>query len=117
MIDLDKTLGFHASALRGIGLRQQVTAHNIANQNTPNYRARTVQFREVLRQAVQGDGDAGATDFPIELKPGLTTKANGNNVDLEVEWMQIEEDRLLHEIFSRAAGGTIRGLLTAIRGR
>ena len=117
MIDLDKTLGFYASALRGVALRQRVTAHNIANQNTPSYRAKEVRFEEALSRALEGGEDVRAVEFPVELSRGLTVKANGNNVDLENEWMQMEKTRLLHEVFARAAGGTFRGLIHAIRGR
>ena len=117
MIDFDKTLGFYQSALRGVVERQRVTAHNIANQNTPGYRAKTVDFRETLARALEQSDDVRGLRFSVEEARGLPVKANGNNVDLEHEWMQMEENRLLHEIFARAAGGTFQGLLRAIRSR
>lgn len=117
MIDLDKTLGFYTSALRGVSEAQRVTAHNIANQNTPGFRARTVPFERALQDAL-GSGDAiGNVQFPVEFEKGLAVKANGNNVDLEHEWMQMERARLLHEVLARKAGGMFGGLLKAIRGR
>ena len=42
---------------------------------------------------------------------------NGNDVDLEREWVVMESDRLMHELVSRATGGVFRGLIGAIRSR
>ena len=53
MIDFNKALAFHDSALRGLAARQRVTAHNIANQSTANFRSSQVRFEETLGQAMQ----------------------------------------------------------------
>ncbi len=46
---LDETLNFHAQALRVREQRQQVLASNIANADTPHYKARDLDFRRRWR--------------------------------------------------------------------
>ena len=57
---LDQTLQFHAEALSLRGLRQQVLASNIANADTPGYKARDIDFTKSLQDAVSGRVSANA---------------------------------------------------------
>jgi flagellar basal-body rod protein FlgB len=51
-----------SSALDGLSMRQRAIANNIANVNTPNYKAQRVQFEDALAKSVQqGDGAVAAT--------------------------------------------------------
>ncbi|WP_151636366.1 flagellar basal body rod protein FlgB [Noviherbaspirillum aerium] len=49
---LDEALRFHQTALSLRSERQQVLASNIANADTPNYKARDVDFNAALKQAL-----------------------------------------------------------------
>jgi len=62
---LDAMLGFSQQALNLRAYRQQVLAANIANADTPNYKARDIDFNASL-QAAQGadQGQAVATGTP-----------------------------------------------------
>ena len=51
---IDKELGFHQTALNVRAYRQQLLASNIANADTPNYKARDVDFKSVLAGALDG---------------------------------------------------------------
>lgn len=117
MIDIDKSLAFYETALKGISARQQVTAHNIANQNTPGYRSREVQFESLLDDALKRGVDPRNVEFRATTVGNLPLKADGNDVDMEREWMHMEANKLQHEVFARAAGGALRGLMNAIRSR
>ena len=56
------TMNALSSALDGLAARQTAIAQNIANVNTPNYRAKTVSFETALAQSVAaGSGIAGVT--------------------------------------------------------
>ncbi|NLG77137.1 MAG: flagellar basal body rod protein FlgB, partial [Xanthomonadaceae bacterium] len=48
---LDSYLGVHATALKLRSRRTEVLAANLANADTPNYRARDIDFRAALAQA------------------------------------------------------------------
>ena len=77
--DLDSYLGVHAQALSLRTQRMTVLSENIANADTPNYKARDVDFRSALAQAVKNAGGAvpgatgaaGASAAPLVLTPVL----------------------------------------------
>ncbi|MCB9880471.1 MAG: hypothetical protein H6832_18890 [Planctomycetes bacterium] len=117
MIDFDRSFGFYETVLRGITARQQVTSLNIANQSTPGYRTREVRFEEILQQALDTGTDPASVEFEPTVVGTLPLKADGNDVDLEREWMQMEANKLQHDIFARATGSSLRGIMTAIRSR
>jgi flagellar basal-body rod protein FlgB len=61
-LNLDSYLGVHQDALKLYGERTAVLANNIANADTPNYKARDIDFRSVLgAQSASGTGGAPAT--------------------------------------------------------
>src|SRR3569833_1959897 len=78
---LDDMLNFNTQALRIREQRQQVLASNIANADTPNYKARDQDFMTALQCALQGtsatDGTALATTAPGHLagNPGVAADA------------------------------------------
>jgi flagellar basal-body rod protein FlgB len=96
----DSVFGVLSAALDGLALRQRVIADNIANVDTPNFRATTVDFESSLRDAV-ASGDAGragasmvATDTPVGV--------NGNNVDLRKEMLAATQTQFQYQLMTRA---------------
>lgn len=92
------------SALDGIALRQRVIADNIANVDTPHYRASSVDFETSLRAAI-GSGATGPSD--LALTPTLTATdtpvgANGNNVDLRRETLAAVQSQFQYQMVTRA---------------
>ncbi len=92
------------SALDGIALRQRVIADNIANVDTPHYRASSVDFETSLRSAISS-GDLGAAD--LGLAPTLTATdtpvgANDNNVDLRKETLAAVQSQFQYQMITRA---------------
>jgi flagellar basal-body rod protein FlgB len=55
----DNTMRTAAAALNGLAARSKIRAHNIANTETPGYRARTVAFEERLSEALQRGDTSG----------------------------------------------------------
>ncbi len=117
MIPSEKSLSLYMRALEGLSLRQRVISHNIANQSTPGFHAKRVDFEDAMQAAIRDGGDARGVEFHVRETGDEGLKADGNNVFLEKEWMLMEKTRLLHQLFSRAVGGTFRTLLQGIRGR
>ena len=52
MNNIDSTFDFHQAALRVRGQRQEVLASNLANADTPNYKARDIDFGSTLKNAL-----------------------------------------------------------------
>jgi len=61
-------------------LRSQTISQNIANINTPNYKAKSVKFEETLKK-----NSKTGPSITLEESSGTTVRSDGNNVDLEVE--------------------------------
>ena len=58
MNQLDSMFNFQQTALRVQGQRQELLASNIANADTPNYKARDISFADTMKKAM---GDAGTS--------------------------------------------------------
>lgn len=103
-------------ALDGLETRFDVRAHNVANANTPGFRASRVEFEAALRDAV-GNGRTETLPAPAVL-PGVgLPNANGNTVNLESELPGLMKDRLLQEAMVNAYNFKVGLLRTAITGR
>lgn len=59
MNKLDAALNFHQTALRVRNQRQELLASNIANADTPHYKARDLDFKAAMQSALQQSGNAG----------------------------------------------------------
>lgn len=123
MIDrLDSLLHVNRNALNARAYRQELLASNIANADTPNYKARDVDFKAALDGAMSGrvagrpglattsarhiSGDpvqpmAGAVKYRTEFQPNV----DGNTVNMDVERAAFAENAVQME-----------ALLTFIRG-
>lgn len=73
-----------AKALDGLHARQAVTAENIANANTPNYRTLTVEFEAALQAASRRGADAIARVTPHTQLARTNGIASEMRLDLEI---------------------------------
>ncbi len=113
MLDDVTTLALQ-SAIRGLGVQQQVTANNIANLETPGFTARNVDFESSLAAAVAaGDPTAAAvTTSPTTDAAG----ANGNNVSLEGELVTTTKNQLKEQLVTGALTSTYGLMATVLQG-
>ena len=105
-----------ASALDGVSLRQRVTADNIANVDTPGFRATSVDFETQLKAAINdGEFASGAAVDPGILTTPTDTPvgANGNNVDLRKETMAAVQSQFQYQILTRAVNERFNLVKTA----
>lgn len=97
------TLNAMTSALNGFSATQSAIANNIANMDTPNYKAQEVDFSAALAQSVaDGSGVLPASAYaPTQsLDP---TQLNGNNVSLSDETLEEISNGLKFQLASQAA--------------
>lgn len=98
-------------ALDGLSLRQNVIADNIANVDTPDFRATSVDFETSLRSAIE---DGAPAEASVSTTPTLTpVGANGNNVDLRKETMAAMQTVFQYQMLTRAVGDRMDWLSTA----
>ena len=108
-----------SSALDGLALRQRVIADNIANVDTPEFRATSVDFESSLRTAIaDGSIEAGATGrvAPTLAPTDTPVGENGNNVDLRKETLAAMQSQFQYQIVSRAVSDRFSLMTTSVTG-
>lgn len=126
-INFDKALGSHEQALYLQSRRAGVLASNLANADTPHYKARDLDFRSALQQAghrvrmaatnphhLQARGanlPGGELRYRIPNQPSL----DGNTVDLDAEQAAFAENALRYQATLRFLGGRFRGMINAMK--
>ncbi len=114
-MDLTKDTAFTHRVLDALSLRSKVAMHNIANQNTPGYKRYYVSFEEQLRAASRAGRSVG-TVHP-QVQQDNSGRPGENNVSVYDELALLEKVKLLHEIFTKRAGGYFNHMNKAIFGR
>ena len=114
-----------SKALDLVWKQQQLTANNIANVDTPNYKAQHLSFEEEfksrLNHAFQNQ-DSQAVKSAIESTKGnvITTtaskKVDGNSVDADVENVELVKTALQYQYLIQAFNSDYNRLRTVIRG-
>lgn len=124
---LDALLQFHSEALAARARRQQLLASNIANADTPGYRARDLDFAALLRDQSNGmtlaRTHAGHRAVAIRSREPefvyrvpLQSALDGNTVELDFERAQFSDNALRYEAGLVALNAHIRHILAAIQG-
>jgi flagellar basal-body rod protein FlgB len=131
-LDLDQALGPHVQALAARARRSEVLAANLANADTPGYKARDLDFAGLItalgtppalapratHAAHLGGATATAADAGGELRYRVPAQAalDGNTVDSQVEQAEFARNAIAYQASLTFLSGRIRTLLTAIRG-
>nr|WP_302819964.1 flagellar biosynthesis protein FlgB [Ruthenibacterium lactatiformans] len=82
------SLGVMRGSLQGLALQQQAILHNLANLETPGYKAKYVTFEDTLR------GENGKYDLKAHVYTDEATsiRPDGNNVDADTESLRLYEN-------------------------
>lgn len=100
------------SALDGLSMRQRVIADNIANIQTPGFRAGRVSFESALAEAVADGSGAVTASVASSLEP---TREDGNNVNLDTETLSNVDTNLRYQLATRAIDSQFSNVRTAMR--
>ena len=128
-INLDKLMGFHHKALQVRTDRMEVLAGNLANANTPGYKARDIDFQKAMKSAQQSrdhnltrthdnhiKGSAqgsGELQFRIPNQPDT---GDGNTVDVQIERNAFLDTGLRYQAGMEFLNGKIKGMKKALSG-
>ena len=135
----DPTAKALRTALTGLQMRQQAIANNIANVDTPEYKAQAVSFEDALQSELVGPpkrqpklqmlGLETTDTRHIPLQPVVrtyeakpvtqlsadgTTRNDGNNVDVEREMTKLAETQITYNALGQVTGSKLGLLRTAI---
>lgn len=142
MNKLDAALNFHQTALRVRNQRQELLASNIANADTPQYKARDIDFKSVMQTALQSGpeassaqtaasqlqqtnsahlgGSAGsgyASNSDVLFRSVVQGSVDGNTVDMDVERNAYVDNGIRYEASLTMMTGQIKKMLSAITGQ
>ncbi len=142
---LDDYMRFNETALSLRSTRQELLASNIANADTPNYKARDVDFASALKgalarndgtapalkgtapQHMAGKGVAASTaaggkvatlpdGTPLLYRAPAQGAVDGNTVDMDLERNAFADNAIRYEAAVTFLNSQIKGMLTAIQG-
>jgi flagellar basal-body rod protein FlgB len=126
---LDQLFQFHQDALNMRAFRQQLLASNIANADTPGYKARDIDFAAALRDVAAGRGvslsannarhlgvstpnDPAAVLYRSAQQPSI----DGNTVDMDVERNRFAENAVHYDANLTFLNSQIKLMLAALQG-
>ncbi|MBR9856074.1 MAG: flagellar basal body rod protein FlgB [Gammaproteobacteria bacterium] len=128
-ISFDKAFGIHQHALVARSDRAELLAGNLANADTPGYKAKDMDFQSALSQAQSNQGFSlsrtSQQHFAVELAPPGTVQfrvpnqpdtGDGNTVDIQTERNNYMENALQYQASLEFLNGKINGLMKAIKG-
>jgi flagellar basal-body rod protein FlgB len=125
MNKLDELFRFSQNALNLHAHRQQLIASNIANADTPGYKARDIDFAAALRNAEATQGKPPMPALPGEKAPlgaevlyrsAVQRSIDGNTVDMDVERAQFADNAVRYEAQLMFINSRIRSMLAALQG-
>jgi flagellar basal-body rod protein FlgB len=133
---IDKEIHFVQSALNLRAKRQEILAANIANSDTPNYKARDIDFSAALKRAIGASGSLGgsfamnrtqarhleSTSFAggmgsdFKYRSTVQPSLDGNTVDMDVERAHFTENSLHYQFLIDRATSAFSTMKQAVGG-
>lgn len=111
--------------------RHQVLASNIANADTPHFKARDIDFKSAMQNALAGQAGAGPLSMAVtsgshqrgsgvgdsgtlQYRTETQSAVDGNTVDMDVERAQITDNALQYQILTQLISNKFQGLRSAM---
>lgn len=126
----DSALNTASKALDGLSYRRNVISQNVANVDTPGYHALEMNFESELQKSMSSSpklslkttnenhqiskSDASGP-YQAKLRSGGTERADGNNVDIDQELMQMTETGIRYSALSKAVSSKLNLLKSIAR--
>jgi len=131
MASIEQSLSVFSQALNLRTQRHQVLASNIANADTPNYKARDFGFETAMQNAMSGRSDVGRVDMArtsaghiarsgaggsadFKYRSETQSAVDGNTVDMDVERAQITENAMQYQILTQLISNKFQGIRSAL---
>ena len=129
-ISLNNAFGIHENAMHLQTRRAQLLSQNLANSDTPGYKAKDIDFKAALKSMEQGNmktplnatqsGHIQPKGFfmgaEAMYRQPTQSSLDGNSVEPHVEMGEFTENSMRYLMTLRIMSGKINGMLSAIRG-
>ncbi|MCK5888731.1 MAG: flagellar basal body rod protein FlgB [Methylococcales bacterium] len=128
-INFDSALGIHPQALILREKRSEILASNLANVDTPHYKAKDLDFRVVLQHAKSVNNEMVATDkrhffhhkmaleATVMFRNPYQASLDGNTVEPHIEQAKYAENAVQYQASLRFINSKFSGLMSAIKGQ
>jgi flagellar basal-body rod protein FlgB len=138
-LNLDSHLGVHATALLLREQRTELLARNLANADTPGYKAQDLDFRAAMAASAPGTAGAagleatqprhfgtassapglepGSTEAFLRYRTPLAPSLDGNTVDAQLEQAAFADNAVRYQATLSFLSSKFRSLMTAITGQ
>ncbi len=129
-ISFDSALGVHEQAFKLRARRAEVLANNLANADTPGFKARDVDFKALLNKAEQSQiplaqtarghlpvNGAAGSDLPLAYRTPHQMSVDGNTVEDQVEHAEFMKNALAYQASFTLLNSKFKGLSKALTGQ
>lgn len=122
------TISLLESSLDYSAVKQKVISNNIANVDTPNYKAKEVKFQAVFDEEMAKTFEGNVTNekhIPISpsnsnsiviTTPNVQYNHNGNSVDMDLEMVKLAENQIYYNAIVERLNGKFQTLQSVIKG-
>jgi len=129
MASLEQQISVLSQAMNLRTQRHQVLASNIANADTPHYKARDFSFESAMSNVMAGkpaggvslartssghQGGGGSGGPSLMYRGNVQAAADGNTVDMDVERSNIAENALQYQILTQLISDQFKGMRSAL---
>ena len=133
-ISLDNIFGVHEAALKLRAQRTEILASNLANADTPHYKAKDIDFKQAMNQAMGGNasfgtasirtthsnhmtgvGATGLEDF-VKFRVPSQPALDGNTVETHVEQAAFAKSAVEYQATLRFFEGKSKSIIKALKG-
>jgi flagellar basal-body rod protein FlgB len=127
------SIQFGEAALKLRTFRQELISSNLVNADTPGFRAKDIQFGDVLKKTLDAKKSSSANSlvttnarhiggtqssaFATEFRSSVQPALDGNTVDPDVERSEFMKNAFFTEATLSFLGSSIKGRLSAITGQ
>lgn len=131
-INFERAFSIYDDALIMRGKRASVLASNIANADTPNYKARDIDFQSMLKQANNQQTNSldmvsthrdhinlnsgSHSNLSIKYRNPLHASLDGNTVDSHVEQSKFSQNALQYQTSFTFLNSSVKGIIKALKG-
>ncbi|MCL4536488.1 MAG: flagellar basal body rod protein FlgB [Nitrospirae bacterium] len=114
----DNTIRALEKMLDVASFRQKLLASNIANADTPGYKAKDISFQKELSEAIEGTEGNGKGEQTYQVYETVTTMLNrdGNTVNLDIEMAKVAENTLIYNAATQLMAMKMRMVKDVIKG-
>jgi len=129
LISFNEALGIHQTALQVYSRRAQLIASNLANADTPNYKARDIDFRQIINSLKEGNSSSINVSFSDSDSPFNSTSMDellyrtpnqtsldGNTVDIQTETAAFSDNSIRFQATMQFLSGKFKGMTKALKG-